>query len=148
MTKSRWWSWPPVFIWIGVIFWMSSDTFSSQHTSRILIPLLHFLFSSQTPEFFDSLHAAIRKTAHITEYFILGLLSIRALRASGKRESCLSWAAYALVIVLFCAICDEFHQSFVSSRTSSIIDVIIDATGGILSVTAFFFYLKIYQRKK
>jgi VanZ family protein len=35
-------------------------------------------------------------------------------------------------IVLY-AVSDEFHQSFVSSRSASLIDVGIDSTGGILS---------------
>jgi VanZ family protein len=42
------------------------------------------------------------------------------------------WVFYSLVIVIFVAATDEYHQAFVASRTSSVVDIGIDIVGGIL----------------
>jgi VanZ family protein len=73
-----------------------------------------------------------RKAAHVFEYFVLGLLLFRVFHVPGagwKWRCCL----FAVLGVVLWALGDEFHQSFVATRTSSITDVGIDATGGILS---------------
>jgi VanZ family protein len=45
-----------------------------------------------------------------------------------------------LIFVLLYAIGDEFHQSFVPSRTASFGDVTIDLLGGICGVTWTYWY--------
>ena len=51
----------------------------------------------------------------------------------------------ALLVVLFCATIDEFHQCFVPARTASIVDVGIDIAGGILAP---FVIAIVYQYRK
>jgi VanZ family protein len=79
------------------------------------------------------IHGIIRKSGHVAEYFILGILLFRAFR-SGSNESP-GWrsALYSIFIVLLYAAGDEFHQSFVSTRTASLFDIGIDTMGGILA---------------
>jgi len=120
--------WLPAIVWACVISILSTDTFSSNHTSRILIPALHWLFPRAGAETLDLLHAVIRKSAHLTEYFILGVLLHRALRGNNRRWK-LKWALWAIAIAAAYASLDEFHQVFVPSRTASPWDALLDTVG-------------------
>jgi len=61
----------------------------------------------------------LRKLAHMAEFGLLWWLWLRAL---GQPQA-------AAAITLAYAVSDEFHQSFVSGRVGSPVDVLIDATG-------------------
>jgi len=135
--------WLPVVLWMGFVFWMSTGTFSSEQTSRFIGPLLDFLFPQLPSQNIDMLHGLIRKAGHVTEYFILGLLLFRAIRGNSQQGWRLRWAVYALIGVVLYALSDELHQSFSSSRTSSLVDVGIDSAGGVLSQFAIIFREKI-----
>ncbi len=128
---------------MGFIFWMSTGEFSFDNTSLIIGPVLHFLFPSFSEQQIQVIHGFIRKAAHVTEYFVLGLILIRAFCDARVRAWKLRWSAAAVTILAFYAMSDEFHQSFVSTRTASIIDVGIDTIGGIISQVfiALFYYL-------
>ena len=66
----------------------------------------------------------LRKLAHATVFGALTLLWFRALRPQGPR------ALLAAVTISFLyAITDEYHQTFVSGRHGSPLDVGIDAIG-------------------
>lgn len=110
----------------------STDMMSSEHTSRFLTPLLRWLKPDISPWAIEHIHLLVRKAAHVTEYAILTGLLFRALRGVvggfGKR------AALAFLPVLIFAPLDEFHQSFVPSRTSSAGDVLIDYSGAVLGI--------------
>lgn len=125
--------WLPVILWMCFIFWMSTDTFSSQNTFSWLEMLLRFLVRKISFQEILPLHALIRKAAHVTEYFVLGLLLFRTFRGSSASSWSWRWPLYAVIIVVLWAASDEFHQSFVSSRTASAVDVAIDTAGGILA---------------
>jgi VanZ family protein len=125
--------WMPVVLWMGFIFWMSTGTFTSENTSLIIQPILHFLMPSLSPEEIAEIHAAIRKLGHLTEYFILGILLFRAFRGESKELRSLRWAFSSFLVIVLYAASDEFHQSFVPERTSSLVDVGIDALGGIIA---------------
>jgi len=128
-----WKYWLPVTLWMGFIYWMSTDTFSSQNTFPWVETLLRFLVPKISFQELVFLHTLIRKTAHVTEYFVFGLLLFRTFR--GGSASSWSWRQrlFALIIVVLWAASDEFHQSFVSSRTASAVDVAVDTAGGILA---------------
>jgi VanZ family protein len=118
---------------MGVIFWMSTGIFSSEHTSRFIVPILHFLFPSLLPQDLNMIHGMIRKAGHVTEYFILGLLLFRAFRGGSYHPLRLRWSLYSIIWIVLYAATDEYHQSFVGARGPSLIDVGIDSAGGILS---------------
>jgi VanZ family protein len=128
--------WLPVILWMGVIFGVSTGTFSSEQTSRFIVPLLHFLFPWLSPQYVDLIHGLIRKAGHVAEYFILGLLLFRAFRSDSSQGWRPRWAIYAVVGVIIYAVSDEFHQSFVAARGASLVDVGIDSAGGIFSQIA------------
>src|SRR4051812_45084395 len=74
--KRRVWllAYAPLFVWIGVTFFLSSNLGSSAHPSLIIEPLLKFFFPDISKASLQFAHACVRKTAHFTEYGILALL--------------------------------------------------------------------------
>ena len=125
--------WLPVILWMCFIFWMSTDTFSSQNTFSWIEMLLRFLALKIPSHKMVFIHVLIRKAGHVTEYFVLGLLLFRTFRGGSTSSWSWRWPLLAVIIVVLWAASDEFHQSFVSSRTASAVDVAIDTAGGILA---------------
>jgi len=123
----RWW---PALVWAIVISGFSTSAFTSENTSRVIIPVLQWLFPHAAMGTLQHVHFLIRKCAHFTEYFILSLLILRGIRG-GRRETHLRWALIAIIIVAGYASLDEFHQMFVPGRTAAVTDVLLDTTGGI-----------------
>src|SRR5687768_17166855 len=74
----------PIILWVGVIFYLSSESGSMTQTSRFIGPLLHFLFPAAPEETIAAYHAFIRKSAHFFEYAILALLVFRAAATSDR----------------------------------------------------------------
>jgi VanZ family protein len=123
----RWW---PALLWAIVISAFSTGVFTSDNTSRIIVPILKWFFPRASQETLFLVHHFIRKMGHLTEYFILSLLILRGIRA-GKTGIHLGWALAAVAIVGCYAALDEFHQSFVPGRTAAVSDVLIDTAGGV-----------------
>jgi VanZ family protein len=112
-------------------------------TSRIIGPILRFLFPNAPEATITAYHALIRKSAHFTEYAILAFWAIKAFSASPAADFLRKnrfWLATLLVVCV--ASVDEFHQSFVPSRTSSIWDVALDSAGGVTMVLLFWLFTK------
>lgn len=125
--------WLPVALWMGLIFWMSTDTFSSDNTSSVVAKLVTFLLPAISSQELDLVHVLIRKAAHVTEYFILGLLLFRAFRGGSSASWNCRWPFFAFIVVVLCAVSDELHQFFVPAREASYVDVGIDTAGGLLA---------------
>lgn len=104
-------TWLPPLAWMGVIF-----VFSSQHGGGHL----------------PAAEVALRKLAHVTEYLVLTLLLVRALRRSGVAAA----VPVACLVALAYAASDEWHQSFVPTRTATPRDVAIDGIGIALAAFA------------
>ena len=131
--------WMPAIIWMVVIFSASGDKKSFQHSSRIIGPILHWLFPNLSENAVNSTVTAVRKCAHLTEYAILAFLFWRALRKPVRNDPRpWSWreAAIAILLVAIYAASDEFHQRFVPSRDASVRDVLIDTTGAVGGILA------------
>jgi len=125
---NRWW---PTVSWAGVIFLFSTDYFAAPNTAGFLNSFLTWLFPAITHEQAALIHLWVRKFGHFTEYCIFAVLLMRALNGDPHRRP-VRWSAFwTLVTVLAYAASDEFHQSFVPSRSSTVKDVIIDFAGGL-----------------
>ena len=88
-----------------------------------------FLFSSLPASripFFGEWDLLIKKGGHVTGYALLGVSYFFALP---PRLSASYRALTALLMAVLFALSDEFHQSFVDGRTSTLRDVMIDALG-------------------
>jgi VanZ family protein len=126
--------WLPVVLWATLIFVFSTELFSGAHTGGIINPLLQFFFPNITPKFLNLAHFLIRKLGHFSEYFILTVLLMRALRQENAGRTEPRHLLISFAIATLYAIGDEFHQSFVPSRGASAIDVLIDMCGGIAGI--------------
>ncbi len=124
----------PVFLWMIFIFWMSTDTFSSQNTASIVEPILRFLMPAILPQMIDIIHFALRKLGHLAEYFVLGLLLFRAFRGGSEELRVPQLVFSSFLVLVFYAASDELHQSFVFTRTASSYDVGIDILGGVIAL--------------
>jgi VanZ family protein len=111
----------------------STDTFSAEHTGGVLMKILHALFGNISAHRFHQIHFFIRKAAHFGSYGLLGALAFFSWRATlpALPRWTFRWSALALLLVLIAASLDEFHQTFVSSRTGNWHDVALDFTGAI-----------------
>jgi VanZ family protein len=125
--------WLPVILWMCFVFWVSTEAFSSQNTFLPVKTILRFLFPKISSHEVRLIHAMIRKSGHVIEYFILGLLLFRAFRGPSTTSWKWRWSLFAAIGVVFWAISDEWHQSFVPTRTASVVDVGMDTAGGILA---------------
>ena len=126
--------WFPVMVWIGFTFWMSTGTFASSHTSLIIEPLVRFFLRHASDDTIHFLHHIIRKLAHVTEYFVLGLLLFRAIRSELHEMRMRRFVFYGLLALALSAGLDEYHQTFNPTRTASAADVGIDLFGGFLGL--------------
>lgn len=101
----------------------------------ILWALLIFTFSSlatvKTSEIYWQ-DFVVKKLAHLTEYAVLSFLIYRGLASSGfsKEES----GFYAILLSVFYAFTDEFHQSFTRGREPTMRDIGFDGLGASLAV--------------
>jgi VanZ family protein len=124
----------PLVAWLVFISFASSDSFSANNTSRIIGPLVLWLFPNTTPETLAGVHLITRKLAHFSEYAILAYLAARAFRTSPRPALANRWFLAALALVVVYALLDEYHQTFVPSRTGSIYDSFIDMSGGLVTL--------------
>ena len=127
-------AWIAAILWLFLIAIESTALLSAHNTSRILYPLLHFLFGLDW-DHFDVWHFYIRKSGHVVGYGILSILLFRAWRVTLPSMSNVKWtprwATIAILGTALVASLDEWHQTFIPSRTGSIRDVILDTCAGI-----------------
>jgi VanZ family protein len=133
--RTRLWRYGPLLVWMAFIFFASTSELSASNTSRIIRPLLLWLYPSISEEGLNFAHFIVRKLAHLTEYAILSLLAARAFTTSSYQPLQRLWFLFSLLLVILYALSDEFHQSFVPTRTGSIYDSLIDITGGIIALS-------------
>lgn len=126
----------PVVVWMSFIFFASTDLGSAAHTSRFLVPFLHWLNPEISARAIASVQFFIRKAAHLSEYALLAILLLRALR-SQRPFGFWKPAAVVLFVAALYAVTDEFHQSFIPTRTPSVRDVMIDTTGALVGLAIY-----------
>ena len=126
--------WVPVITWMLLIFAGSTDVLSAEHTSRYLIPFLRWLDPNISYQAIVVIHFTLRKVGHFTEYAILAALLWRALRGTFTALSRKLVSASTFLVAASFAASDEFHQSFVGSRTASAHDVMIDCIGAAAAI--------------
>jgi VanZ family protein len=136
-------AWIALILWLIVIAIESTDWLSAHHTGRILYPLLHFLFGMGW-ERFEVVHFFLRKGGHVFGYGLLSILLFRAWRetlpvASGVNWT-FRWANIAVLGTALVASLDEWHQSFIPSRTGTVHDVILDTCAGIAAQILVFLF--------
>ena len=124
----------PLVIWLAFISFASSDGFSASNTSRVIEPIVRWLFPHISQAHLESIHFLTRKLAHFSEYALLAILAVRAFRSSPNPHLKHRWFLVSLAIIVLYALLDEYHQSFVPSRTASVFDSFIDMSGGLTAL--------------
>jgi hypothetical protein len=137
-------AWWPAFVWIGLISFESTGFFSAQNTGRVLYTLLTRWFGEIN--FYDFLifHHYLRKTGHVVGYGVLSLLLLRGWRATFGRARALLWrtALLSWLGTAFVASIDEWHQSYIPSRTGTWRDAVLDSMAGLGFLLAAYFWLR------
>ena len=145
--------------WMSLIFMFSAQTGdTSGNTSGsivdVIINMFYPKFNTLSPakqlDIIEFWQIIVRKTAHFTEYAILGVLCANALRTF-KINTIVFWTASVSICVLY-AISDEIHQYFVPDRACRILDVCIDTAGAVSGIAFFvvfvFLIKKIKEKRK
>ena len=148
--------WLAVVLVAGMIFWFSAQngTASSQLsggiTEKVVVVVEPDYASLPEPEqqtLFDAVQFAVRKSAHFSEYALLGFL-LRLLCASYalRRGGLVAWlcgTGYAAT--------DELHQWFVAARSAMWQDVCLDSSGvfaGVLFATGILALIAYRKRRR
>jgi VanZ family protein len=145
--------WIPALIGIAVILVESTATMSAENTSRWLLPLWIKLFGPISPECWEVVHHYIRKTGHFTGYGMVSLGFFDSWRVTMERRWT-GWqvrfryaAGLAVLSTLLLASWDEWHQSLLPNRTSSVRDVGIDFCGAIAAQLVLLAIVGVWRRR-
>ena len=143
-------------IWMGVIFMFSaqvsdeSKSSSNKVTSAVVNTIISIkkenISEEKRQKIIEDKTFIVRKTAHFTEYFILGLILILYLQTKEKLTT-----KYIILAIIFCvlyATSDEIHQLFVDGRSCKIMDILIDTCGSSLAILGFTSIYKITTNLK
>lgn len=149
-------------IWTIVIFSFSLQPGEvSSHTSagvgqwiiETFVPELAEELESMPKDELADLHFILRKCAHFTEYFILGILSaLTVWHSKISREGIIIQVASVLIFSMCIASIDETLQLYVPGRSGRFADVLLDGTGAAIGLLIFCLAINIrkfiLERKK
>jgi VanZ family protein len=138
-------AWIALVLWLIVIAIESTTYLSAQNTSHFLYPVLHVLLGIDEAGF-EPYHTFIRKSGHVFGYGLLSILLFRAWRetlpSSTRAKWTFRWANIAVLGTCLVASLDEWHQSYLPTRTGTVRDVILDTCAGIAAQLALFLYYR------
>ncbi len=141
-ARRRIWRYGPLLFWIVFISFASTSEFSAANTSQLVRPIILWLFPNISEARLAAAHFLTRKVGHFSEFAVLAFLARRAFITSSREFIQRYWFQLGLVLVVIYALLDEYHQSFVPSRTPSIYDSAIDIAGGLALLLVFKLYGK------
>lgn len=118
-------------MWLGLIAIESTNWLSSANTNNFLYPIFHFL-TGVDPRRFGVWNEYFRKVGHFVGYFALSWLLFGAWRATLPQEGSphwsWHWARVAFFMSALVATLDEWHQTYLASRTGNARDVLLDTS--------------------
>ena len=136
-------------LWMALIFSFSnqkdvesskvSDGFIDRTVVKIYKVFNENITKEKESEIIEKYTYPIRKLAHYTLYFVLGILAFLVVKDYSINKKLI---IYSLLICFLYACSDEFHQLFVIGRSASIKDVIIDTFGSFCSISIFYIFNK------
>lgn len=113
-----------------------------ERLTRYWLPVLGYLglvqiLGSRPDLQVPALFPNVDKVVHVLEYLVLGVLLARAIRASSRTPVPIRTASIAVGVGLCMGGADEFIQSFVPGRMSSVNDLVADAAGLLIAQVLF-----------
>jgi VanZ family protein len=130
------WYWLPVAMMFGVMYYFSTDVFSADNTRSVIEKIFLWFSPHASKHTMATFNYVVRKSAHFTEYAILGALLFRAFRAGDSVRWRFRWAVYSFVFSVSWALLDELHQTFTRTRGGSIRDSLLDSSGALFMLIA------------
>lgn len=152
-------SFVPAFLIMAMIFSFSSQNADSSSSESLMVTrqflcalrdVFHLSWSqAELSRYIEQSEFFVRKTAHFTEYALLGISWFLPVQAhAGKKLSLRACALISLGISAAYAASDEFHQSFIPGRSPQVRDVLIDSTGALTGILLVILALHLLQRWK
>ena len=133
---------------IGIFLFSSEDRDTSTNTSIETTKKVISVVSNDedtstkiAKDYFNE----VRKSAHLIEYFCLGILAINVLKDYHKINI---WMV--LICIIFCmlyALSDEIHQIYVPGRSCELRDIFIDTSGSIIGIIIYSLINFIYRKR-
>lgn len=128
-------------IWMLVIFLFSHQPAAISDTqSGVFVDQLQVWLPATDSGFLTFI---VRKGAHIFAYFMLGVLTFRALRQTKLAKP----ALWTIIICAIYAATDEFHQLFVVGRSGEMRDILIDTVAATVGIAITHLIYKKYLQK-
>ena len=128
-----------LILWMMIIFAFSnqkavdSSNLSNGLIDRTVVKVYKVFYGDISKEkeevIIEKYSYPIRKLAHYSLYFILGILSFLVIVDYKNNKKLI---LYSMLICFLYACTDEFHQLFVYGRGASLKDVKIDFIGGVI----------------
>ena len=141
-----WREWTAAILWLILIAIESTPWLSAQNTGHVLYQLLASFLGPVNASGVSMVNAVLRKVGHVTGYGILSWLLFRAWRATLGSYRAVAWALPWSVIAFFMtaavASLDEWHQTFLPSRTGRLHDVILDSASALAVQILLFLILR------
>lgn len=131
-----------VFIWLMSSFKGTTSADISNAVSDFIIKTLGYLKIEISK---TSLNRVIRKLAHFTEYFFLGLFSVLFFLTIFSKHKAFRVTFYLGLLV---AVIDESIQYFRPGRVASVIDVMIDVGGVVFALLIVGFIMMLRKKRK
>jgi len=119
-NRSALFYWIPLLAYCALIFYLSSLTFTGSY------PLPG------------------DKTIHFVEYSVLGFF-VAALLKHYFQLRIVFIILFATLLGGFYGVSDEFHQSFVPGRESSVLDALADVAGSFMGASLYVFYRRLQK---
>lgn len=136
-------------LWMALIFSFSnqkdvdsskvSDGFIDRTVVKIYKIFNENITKEKENEIIEKYTYPIRKLAHYTLYFILGILSFLVVKDYSINKKLI---IYSLLICFLYACSDEFHQLFIIGRSARVLDVMIDTFGSFCSISILYIFNK------
>jgi VanZ family protein len=121
--------WLPPLLWMGFLFPLWNRFLSSPFLYRLNIKFWNWLVEDISFSRIGLYYIYLRRFLHVAAYALMAYLIYRFFRGDEKRLWKNSWAGFTALITIGYGCLDEILQSFLKSRGSSFMDVVMDALG-------------------
>ena len=121
----------------------ASDKVASDIVDVVEVVTKNDIKESKKESIIENTRFIVRKTAHFTLYFILGIIVYLLLTSYNVKMPIL----YSILFCLLYACSDEIHQLFSSGRTAKVMDVCIDTFGSSVAIIIFSTITKLLKHK-
>lgn len=140
-----------VIIWMEIIFCFSNQNAddSAKISDGFITTIINFFVDDdmsidEKELLLEKCSFYVRKLAHFTLYFVLGILVLNLLYQYNLRNKEL----IGIVICIIYSCSDEFHQLFIPGRSGELRDVFIDSIGSLSGIFFYKFVKKMYSFRK